>query len=254
MSWPQNSWNFTYICVCALSVPGSGLLKEETRTHMRPLSSALEWSSLSSSCVLAPDARLVRYFCTACGCFALGGTLRLSASHLGSFRPWVSSSIGPLLRTHTRKGPPWCRLAGEMKRDTAGIKIPSSSSLRSHFHITNLVYSGGSLWYIFLFTSVGSNCSLSNWLSGGAVFLRARAAGCGLILCNLARGIGSSIIKRRPVLSIKRELEFSVRFPRCRKRYPSGSGSRLNGIVLLFFAQACEETEGNNLTPEGSWI
>lgn len=126
--------------------------------------------SLSSSCVLAPDARLVRYFCTACGCFALGGTLRLSASHLGSFRPWVSSSIGPLLRTHTRKGPPWCRLAGEMKRDTAGIKIPSSSSLRSHFHITNLVYSGGSLWYIFLFTSVGSNCSLSNWLSGGAVF------------------------------------------------------------------------------------
>jgi hypothetical protein len=100
------------------------------------------------------------------------------------------------------------------------------------------------LWYIYIFIYLRRfelfTLQLTERRCG---FLRARAAGCGLILCNLASGIGSSIIKRRPVLSIKRELEFSVRFPidDGKDIWLSGSGSRLNAISLFFRPSACEK-------------
>jgi len=141
-----------------------------TRTHMRPLSTAGVVLSLS----------LVRFGprCSTRSLFLHCLRLFRARRHFAFIcQPsWLIPSLSEQLdrpfaqdaNQHGRSS--WCRLAGEMKRDTAGIKIPSSSSLRSHFHITNLVYSGVSDIYIFLFTSVGSNCSLSNWLSGGTVF------------------------------------------------------------------------------------
>jgi len=113
------------------------------------------------------------------------------------------------------------------------------------------------LWYIYIFIYLRRfelfTLQLTERRCG---FLRARAAGCGLILCNLASGIGSSIIKRRPVLSIKRELEFSVRFPidDGKDIWLSGSGSRLNAISLFSRPSACEKFDKAFFKSQGERI
>lgn len=141
-----------------------------------------------------------------------------------------------------------CRLAGEMKRDTAGIKIPSSSSLRSHFHITNLVYSGVSLIYIYIFFYLPPSARIVHSPTDWAAVRFFTGESCRLRVNTLQFGERNWLIHHKATSCVinKTGIGIFCSIPyRCRKRYLSGSGSRLNAIVLLFFRpQACEKSGG----------